>query len=163
MIPVAGRILGTGRSIALVLSFALTIALNVLAGILTILAVNGSTIIETNPLSLALLQQLGSGTLLVHAVEIAGLYPTAYLLSRAISSGRSLFKDAKRIYLFTFALLIAVLPAGAFVDLLSDVLVVFWAFNVLVGPGRIVLVALVVAISFAAIQVSHGWTLDEKR
>lgn len=35
-------------------------------------------------------------------------------------------------------------------------LVVFWAFNALVGPVRIVLVALVVAITFAAIQVSHG-------
>jgi hypothetical protein len=163
MVVGASRIFDKGRPVALALSLTLTIVLNMLAGILTILAVNGSTIVETNPLSSALLQQLGSGTLLVHAVEIAGLYPTAYLLSRAISSGRSLFKDAKRIYLFTFALLIAVLPAGAFVDLLSDVLVVFWGFNVLVGPGRIVLVALVVATSFAAVQVSHGWPLDDKR
>src|SRR5689334_18817194 len=48
MIVGTRRILGRGRLTALVLSLTLTIVLNVLAGILTILAANGSTIVETN-------------------------------------------------------------------------------------------------------------------
>lgn len=147
------------RTRALLFSLALAVVLNMMAGVVTLLYANGSTITESNPSSAALLQELGAVSLLVRALEIATLYSLAYLLSRAISSGRRIFR-VKRIYLFTFSLLIAILPAGAFADFLNDVLVVFIASNALAGSDRMVLFALACAIPFAVLQVKRRWTLQ---
>ena len=55
--------------------------------------------------------------------------------------------------------MIAVLPAGAFVDSMSDALVISLASDILVGPQKIVGVALVCSVPFALIQVKRRWTL----
>jgi hypothetical protein len=146
------------RDRALLYSLVLTIVMNGLAGLLTLAYANGSTIIETNPSNNYLLGELGAVTLLVRAVEIATFFPIAYLLSRAISSGYSIL-SAKRIYLFTFSLLIALLPAAAFADLLGDVLVVSLASDLLAGTERILALGLAIAIPFAGYQAARKWTL----
>jgi len=143
----------------LLLSLIATVILNLLAGVLTIIYANGTTIVESNPLSSALLEELGPGALLLHVILIALIYPLAYLVSRIISSTHWLFKS-KRILLFAFSLMLAVLPIGACVDLMSDVLVVSLASNALVGSQKIVGVALVCAIPFALINVKRRWTLE---
>lgn len=143
------------------ISLIATAAANVLAGVLTLAFVNGTTIVETNPYSSVLLHEIGAATLLVHIVEIAVLYPLALLVSRAIASTNPLLKS-KRIYLFTFSLLVSVLPAGASIDLLSDVLVVTSGTDALAGPRRIVLLALLFASAFATIQVERKWTLGSQ-
>jgi hypothetical protein len=132
------------------------------AGILTLAYANGTTIIETNGYNAVLLQSIGAGTLLVHAAGIAILYPLAYLVSRAISSGRRLFSafHARPIYLFTFCLLIVILPVGALVDLFSDLIVVGWASDILVGPLKTVILSLALAIPFALFQTKRGWSLQ---
>lgn len=107
------------RRKALLLSLTVTVIVNMLAGVLTIIYVNGITIVETNPLSSTLLGEFGPGALPLHAILIAFVYSLAYLVSRIISSTHWLFKS-KGILLFAFSLMIAVLPAGAFVDLLTD-------------------------------------------
>lgn len=132
--------------------------LNMLAGILTIVYMNGTTIVETNPLSGALLEEFGPSTLLLHATLIALVYPLAYLVSRTISSTHWVFRS-KRILLSTFSLMVAFLPMGAFVDFSSDVLVVSLASDILAGPQKAVTVALVCAIPFALLQVKRRWTL----
>jgi hypothetical protein len=147
------------RKKALLLSLAVTIVLNMLAGVLTIIYANGTTIVETNPLSSALLAEFGPSALLLHAILIALIYPFAYLISRIISSTYWLFRS-KRILLFAFSLMIAFLPTGAFVDFMSDVLVVSAASNILVGSQKIVGVALVCSVPFALVQVKRRWTLD---
>jgi len=143
------------------LSLILTLAFNMAAGILTLVYANGTTIIETNGYNAVLLQSIGAGTLLVHAAGIAMMYPLAYLVSRAISSKRHLFSafHARPIYLFTFCLLIAILPVGAFVDLLSDFLVVGWASDILAGPVKTVILSLASAIPFALFLTRSGWSL----
>ena len=149
------------RTRAALASLILTVVLNMMAGILTLAYVNGTTIVETNRYTVILLQEIGAGTLLVHIAEIAVIYPLAYLVSRAITSERRLFSafHARPIYLFTFCLLIAILPAGAFVDLLSDVLVILWTLDILVGPARIVVFSLACAIPFAFFQTKRKWSL----
>ncbi len=150
------------RRDAILLSLSATVILNTLAGILTMAYANGTTIVETNPLSGALLETFGPGTLLVHAILIALVYPLIYMVSRTISSTHRLFRS-KRILLFAFALMVAVLPMGALVDLSSDLLVVSLGSDILVGSQKIVLVALVCAIPFALLQVRRGWTLGVGR
>ena len=132
--------------------------LNTLAGVLTIMYVNGTTIVETNPLSGTLLEEFGPSTLLLHANLIALVYPLAYLVSRTVSSTHWLFRS-KRILLFAFSLMVAVLPVGALVDLTSDVLVVSLASDTLAGPQKTVAVALICAVPFALLQVKRRWTL----
>lgn len=146
------------RSKVILLSLSATVILNMLAGILTIAYANGTTIVETNPLSGALLEEFGPGTLLLHVILIALVYPLAYLVSRTISSTHRLFRS-KRILLFAFSLMVAVLPMGALADFSSDVLVVSLASDILVGPQRMVAVALICAIPFALLQVRRRWTL----
>jgi hypothetical protein len=150
------------RRNAILLSLSATVSLNVMAGILTIVYVNGTTIVETNPLSGALLEAFGPGTLLLHAIVIALLYSLAHLVSRTIASTHWLFRS-KRILLFAFTLMIVVLPMGALVDFLSDVMVVFLASDFLVGPLRMVEIALVFAVLLALLQVRRGWTLEVRR
>jgi len=133
-----------------------------LAGLLTIVYANGTTIVETNPLSGALLEEFGLGTLLLHVVLIALVYPLALLVSMTISSTNRFF-SSKRILLFAFALMIAILPIGALVDLSSDVLVISLASDILVGPEKTVAVALVCAIPFAFFEVRRGWTIGARR
>jgi hypothetical protein len=58
------------RRKALLLSLAVTVILNMLAGVLTIIYASGTTIVETNPLSSALLGEFGPGALLLHAILI---------------------------------------------------------------------------------------------
>jgi hypothetical protein len=147
------------RRDAILLSLSATVILNVLAGILTIVYVNGTTIVETNPLSGALLEAFGLGTLLLHAILIALLYSLAYLVSRTIASTHWLFRS-KRILLFSFTLMIVVLPMGALADFFSDILVVFLASDILVGPLKMVAVALVFAVPLALLQVRRRWTLE---
>ena len=129
-----------------------------LAGVLTLAYANGSTIIETNPSNSHLLMELGAGALIVRAVEISALYFLAYLVSLAISSGSRIL-GAKRIYLFTFSLLIALLPAAAFADLLGDVIVVSFASDLLAGTTKILIFGLGCAVPFAAVKVIRRWTL----
>jgi hypothetical protein len=150
------------RRKALLLSLAMTVTLNMLAGALTITYANGTTVVETNPLSSALIGEFGPGALLLHAILIAFTYSFAYLLSRVISSAHWLFRS-KRILLFAFSLMIAVIPAGAFVDFMSDTLVVSLASNVLAGAQRTVGVALLCSVPFALIQVKRRWTLGTPR
>lgn len=146
------------RTRAMFTSLILTVVLNSAAGVLTLLFANGTTIVETNPYSSALLQELGPATLIVHALEIAIVYPLAEAVSRIISSKRPIFR-VKRMYLFTFSLAISVLPAGAAIDLLSDVLVVTFTYDGLVGSLKIVVLSLIIAVTFAARQVNRKWTL----
>ena len=146
------------RNRAVLLSLVVTVALNTLAGMITIAYANGTTIVETNPVSGALLEAFGPGTLLLHAALIALVYPVAFLVSMTISSSHWLFRS-KRILLFAFALIVGILPIGAFVDLLSDVLVVSFGTDVLVGPQKIAAAAVICAVPFALVQVRRGWTL----
>jgi uncharacterized membrane protein len=146
------------RTRAMFTSLTLTVVLNSAAGVLTILFANGTTIMETNPYSNALLQKFGPATLIVHALEVAIVYPLAEAVSRIIASKRPIFR-VKRIYLFTFSLAISVLPAGAAIDLLSDFLVVAFTNDALVGSLKIVVLSLIIAVTFAARQVNRKWTL----
>ena len=149
------------RGHAILASFLMTVAFNGMAGVITLVYANGTTIVETNPLSRALLQDYGPGALLVHVAAIMLLYPIAYGVSRAISSRRPLFTRfrAKEIYLFAFVLLLAILPAGAMIDLFSDILVVTLSVDLLVGPQKIVLLSLFSAIPLAVLQVRRRWSL----
>lgn len=147
------------RRKALLLSLTVTVILNALAGALTIVCANGTTIVETNSLSSALLEEFGPGALLLHAILIALLYSLAYLVSRTISSTHWLFRS-KSILLFTYSLMIAFLPVGAFVDFTSDALVILLASNILVGPLKTVGAAFICSIPPALIQVKRRWTLE---
>ena len=146
---------------ALLCSLVLTVAFNILAGLVTLAYANGSTIVETNPSNGYLLGELGAAALLVRAVEIAALYVLAYLLSRIISSGYRVL-SAKRIYLFAFTLVVVLLPAAALADLLGDVLVVAFTSDLLAGAPRILAIGLAAAIPVAAIQVALGWSLPKR-
>jgi hypothetical protein len=146
------------RNAALLLSLWLTVTLNAAAGISTLGYANGSTIIETSSTSAALLAEFGPGAIFIRALEIATLYSLAYLPSAGISSKVPIF-NAKRIYLAAFSLLIAVLPAASFFDMLNDALVVYLANDALSGTGRITALGLVVAFVVAAANVMRGWTL----
>lgn len=140
------------------LSLVVTVAANLAAGVLTLAYVNGTTIVETNPYSSVLLQDIGPATLLVHVFEIIILYPLAASVSMAISSPKPILRS-KRIYLFTFSLLVSVLPAGASVDLLSDILVIALKTDALAGPQRIITLAFTFAVVFALVQARRRWTL----
>jgi hypothetical protein len=146
------------RTRAILYSLILAVVLNTLAGLVTIVYANGSTIVEMNPSSDYLLGLLGVAGILVRAVEIASLYSLAYLLSLALSSARRIL-SSKRIYLFSFAFLISILPAASFADLLNDVLVVSFASDLLAGILRIFAFGLVVSLTFAGVQTARGWTL----
>ena len=146
------------RNSAIIYSLILSVVLNMFAGIITVVYANGTTIVETNPSSDYLLGLLGFGGILVRGVEIASLYSLAYLLSLAISS-KSRILSSKRIYLFSFAFLISILPAASFADLLNDILVVSLASDLLAGIARIFAFGLAVSLAFAGIQTARGWTL----
>ena len=146
------------RTRALVYSLVLTVAMNMLAGVITVLYANGTTIVETNPSSDYLLGLLGVAGILVRGVEIASLYSITYLLSLAIASKRPIL-SSKRIYLFSFSFLISILPASAFADFLNDVLVVSVGSDLLAGIVRIFGFGLVVSLVFAGVQTARGWTL----
>ena len=146
------------RNWAMVYSLILAVALNTLAGAITIAYANGSTIVEMNSSSDYLLGLLGPAGILVRGIEIASLYSLAYLLSRAIASERPIL-SSKRIYLFSFSFLISVLPAASFADFLNDVLVVSAGSDLLAGIPRIFTFAFVVSLVFAGIQTVRGWTL----
>ena len=147
------------RTRATIYSLILAVVLNMLAGIITVVYSNGSTIVETNPSSDYLLGILGVAGVLVRGVEIASLYSLAYLLSLAISSKRRIL-SSKRIYLFSFSFLISILPAASFADFLNDVLVVSVGSDWLAGIVRIFTFGLVVSLTFAGIQTVRGWTLS---
>ena len=146
------------RMRAIIYSLTIAVALNMLAGIITVVYANGSTIVETNPSSDYLLGILGPAGVLVRGIEIASLYSLAYLLSVLIASKRPIL-SSKRIYLFSFSFLISVLPAASFADFLNDVLVVSQSSDLLSGIARIFGFGLVVSLVFAGIQTSRGWTL----
>jgi len=146
------------RTRALVLSLVLAVTLNMLAGVITIIYANGSTIVETNPSSDYLLGLLGVAGILVRGLEIASLYSLAYLLSAAIASKRPIL-SSKRIYLFSFCFLISILPASSFADFLNDVLVVSAGSDLLAGIVRIFGIGLVVSLVLAGVQTARGWTL----
>jgi len=146
------------RGRAIVYSLVLAVVLNMLAGFITVVYANGSTIVETNPSSDYLLGILGVAGILVRGVEIASLYSLAYLLSVAIASKRPIL-SSKRIYLFSFSFLISILPAASFADFLNDVLVVSADSDLLAGVVRIFGFGLVVSLAFAGIQTARGWTL----
>jgi hypothetical protein len=143
---------------AILLSLALTVTFNAAAGILTFAHVNGSTIIETSSSSATLLAEFGLGAIVIRALEIATLYSLAYLLSAAVSSQLRVL-SAKRIYLAAFSLLVALLPAASFFDMLNDILVVYSANDTLSGTGRITDLGLIVAAVVAGAVVARGWTL----
>jgi hypothetical protein len=136
----------------------LAVVLNMLAGLITVLYANGSTIVETNPSSDYLLGVLGVAGILVRGVEVASLYSLAYLLSLAIASKRPIL-SSKRIYLFSFSFLISILPAASFADFLNDILVVSAGSNLLAGVARIFSFGLAVSLVFAGAQTARGWTL----
>jgi len=146
------------RTRAIIYSLILAVVLNMLAGIITVVYANGSTIVETNPASDYLLGMLGAAGVLVRGIEVASLYSLAYLLSLAIASKRPIL-SAKRIYLFSFSFLISILPAASFADFLNDVLVVSLSSDLLAGIVRIFGFGLVVSLVFAGIQTSRGWSL----
>ena len=139
-------------------SLILAVILNALAGAITVLYVNGTSIVEINPSSDYLLGLLGVAGILVRGIEVASLYSLAYLLSLAISSKRQIL-SSKRIYLFSFCLLISILPAASFADFFNDVLVVSLASDVLSGVLRIFIFGLFVSLVFAGVQTARGWTL----
>ena len=147
------------RNRAILYSLILAVVLNTLAGVITVLYANGSTIVETNPSSDYLLGLLGAVGILVRGVEVASLYSLAYLLSLAVESRRRIL-SSKRIYLFSFSFLISILPAASFADFLNDVLVVSVDSDLIAGIGRIFAFGLVVSLAFAGIQTSRGWTLS---
>lgn len=146
------------RSRAIIYSLILSVVLNMLAGVITIIYANGNTIVETNPSSTHLLGIYGAAGILVRGIEIASLYSLAYLLSLAISSKRRVL-SSKRIYLFSFSFLISILPAASFTDFLNDSLVVFASSDFLAGVIRIFAFSLVVSLVFAGVQTARGWTL----
>jgi len=146
------------RTRALVFSLVLSVALNTLAGVITLVYANGSTIVETNPSSDYLLGLFGVAGILVRGVEIASLYSLAYLLSKAIASKRPIL-SSKRIYLFTFCFLISILPASSFADFLNDLLIVTISSDMLAGILRIFGFGLAVSLVFAGAQTTRGWTL----
>ena len=147
------------RTRAIVYSLVLAVALNTLAGFITVAYANGSTIVETNPSSDYLLGLLGVAGILVRGIEIASLYSLAYLLSLAIASERRIL-SSKRIYLFSFSFLISILPAASFADFLNDTLVVSMGSDLLAGIVRIFAFGLVVSLTFSGIQTARGWTLS---
>ena len=142
----------------MVYSLVLAVALNMVAGLITVAYANGSTIVETNPSSDYLLGLLGVAGVLVRGVEIASLYSLAYLLSLAIASKRPIL-SSKRIYLFSFSFLISILPAASFADFLNDVMVVSFDSDLLAGIVRIFAFGLFVSLVFAGVQTARGWTL----
>jgi len=146
------------RTRALLCSLVLAVFLNMLAGFITVAYVNGTTIVETNPSSDYLLGLLGVAGVLVRGIEIASLYSLAFLLSLAIASKRRIL-SSKRIYLFSFSLLISILPAASFADFMNDLLVVSAGSDLFAGIGRIFSFGLVVSLVFAGIQTARGWTL----
>lgn len=146
------------RQRAIVYSLVLAVGLNVVAGLVTLAYANGNTIMEMNPASDYLLGVFGATGILVREIEIASLYSIAYLLSLAVSSSRRIL-SSKRIYLFTFAFWISIVPAAAFADLLSDVLVVSFASDLLAGVIKIFAFGLAASLTFAGIQTARGWTL----
>jgi len=146
------------RPTAILYSLILAVLLNMLAGVVTVVYANGSSIVETNPSSGYLLGLLGVGGIFVRSLEIATLYSLAYLLSLAVSSKRSIL-NSKRIYLFSFALLISIIPVASFADLLNDVLVVALSSDLLAGAVRIYAIGLVASLGFAGFQTARGWTL----
>ena len=146
------------RTRAIIYSLIIAVVLNMLAGGITVVYANGSTIVETNPSSDYLLGILGAAGVLVRGIEIASLYSLAYLLSLAISSERHIL-SSKRIYLFSFSFLISILPAASFADFLNDVLVVSVSSDLLAGIARIFGFGLVVSLVFAGMQTARGWTL----
>jgi hypothetical protein len=143
----------------MVYSLILAVALNTLAGMITIAYANGSTIVEMNPSSDYLLGLLGAAGILVRGIEIASLYSLAYLLSLAIASRKRIL-SSKRIYLFSFAFLISILPVASFADFLNDLLVVTVGSDILAGIVRIFAVGLVVSVVYAGVQTARGWTLS---
>ena len=145
----------------MIYSLVLTVSLNTMAGIITLVYVNGTTIVEMNPSSDYLLGLLGVAGILVRGVEIASLYSMAYLLSLAIASTRRIL-SSKRIYLFSFSFLISVLPAASFADFLNDLLVVSVGSDLLAGIARIFALGLVVSLVLAGVQTARGWTLTQK-
>ena len=150
------------RTRAMICSLVLAVALNTLAGVITLVYANGTTIVEMNPSSDYLLGLLGVAGILVRGVEIASLYSLAYLLSLAIGSAAPIL-SSKRIYLFSFSFLISILPAASFADFLNDVLVVSVGSNLLAGIVRIFSLGLVVSLVFSGIQTARGWTLTSPR
>jgi len=148
------------RTRAIIYSLILAVALNALAGFITLVYANGSTIVETNPSSDYLLGLLGVAGILVRGIEVASLYSLAYLLSRAIGSKMSIL-SSKRIYLFSFSFLISILPASSFADFLNDVFVVSMGSDLLAGILRIFSFGLVASLVFAGIQTARGWTLPQ--
>jgi hypothetical protein len=146
------------RTRAMVYSLVLAVALNMVAGLITVAYANGSTIVETNPSSDYLLGLLGAAGVLVRGVEIASLYSLAYLLSLAIASKRPIL-SSKRIYLFSFSFLISILPAASFADFLNDVMVVSFDSDLLAGIVRIFAFGLIASLVFAGVQTARGWTL----
>ena len=146
------------RTRAMVYSLVLAVALNMVAGLITVAYANGSTIVETNPSSDYLLGLLGVAGVLVRGVEIASLYSLAYLLSLAIASKRPIL-SSKRIYLFSFSFLISILPAASFADFLNDVIVVSFDSDLLAGIVRIFAFGLIASLAFAGVQTARGWTL----
>ena len=146
------------RTRAMVYSLVLAVALNMVAGLITVAYANGSTIVETNPSSDYLLGLLGVAGVLVRGVEIASLYSLAYLLSLAIASKRPIL-SSKRIYLFSFSFLISILPAASFADFLNDVMVVSFDSDLLAGIVRIFAFGLIASLVFAGVQTARGWTL----
>jgi len=145
----------------MIYSFVLAVSLNTVAGIITLVYANGTTIVEMNPSSDYLLGLLGVAGILVRGVEIASLYSLAYLLSLAIASTRPIL-SSKRIYLFSFTFLISVLPAASFADFLNDLLVVSVGSDLLAGIARIFAFGLVVSLVLAGVQTARGWTLTQK-
>ena len=146
----------------MIYSFVLAVSLNTVAGIITLVYANGTTIVEMNPSSDYLLGLLGVAGILVRGVEIASLYSLAYLLSLAIASTRPIL-SSKRIYLFSFTFLISVLPAASFADFLNDLLVVSVGSDLLAGIARIFAFGLVVSLVLAGVQTARGWTLTQKQ
>lgn len=146
------------RTRAILYSLVLAVALNMLAGVITIAYANGSTIVETNPSSDHLLALFGFAGILVRGIEVATLYSLAYLLSLAISS-RSRILSSKRIYLFSFCFFVSILPAASFADFLNDFLVVSAGSDLLAGIVRIFAFSLAVSLTFAGFQTARGWTL----
>jgi len=145
----------------MIYSLVLAVSLNTVAGIITLVYANGTTIVEMNPSSDYLLGLLGVAGILVRGVEIASLYSLAYLLSLAIASTRPIL-SSKRIYLFSFTFLISVLPAASFADFLNDLLVVSVGSDLLAGIARIFAFGLVVSLVLAGVQTARGWTLTQK-
>ena len=147
------------RTRAMIYSLVLAVSLNTMAGLITLVYANGTTIVEMNPSSDYLLGLLGVAGILVRGIEIASLYSLAYLLSLAIASKRRIL-SSKRIYLFSFSFLISVLPAASFADSLNDILVVTLGSDLLAGIVRIFSFGLAVSLVFAGAQTARGWTLS---